>query len=237
MNQRSKKNSDSFTVKDLPEAQQPYEKCEKYGASFLTDAELLAVIIRSGSKKEHSIDLAYRILAMFEDKGIAGLCHADMNGLTGLFGIGRVKALQLMCVAEIAKRIAKSAAGPTVSFDSARSVAMYYMEDMRHLEREQTLAVFLDAKMNLICDRVIFKGTVNFSMFEPRDILIEALRAGAVSMIMLHNHPTGDPKPSEADISATVRLRQACLLVGIRLSDHIVIGNGTYTSMREAGVI
>ena len=124
-----------------------------------------------------------------------------------------------------------------MNFSSPEFIASYYMEDMRHLEREQTLAVFLDSKMNYICDRVIFKGTVNISMFEPRDILIEALRDGAVNLIMLHNHPTGDPTPSRTDIDSTVRLKEACSLVGLRLADHIVIGDGSFTSMREAGFI
>ncbi len=229
--------TERFTVKNLPDTERPYEKCISFGASALSDAELLAVIIRCGSQKERSIDLAYRILNLYEDRSICSLYHADMESLMNLHGVGKVKAVQILCVAELAKRMAKAEAKTRVSFESPEDAASYLMEDMRHLDHEETVAVFLDSKMNLIRDKVIFKGTVNTSMFEPREILIEALKAGAVNLIMMHNHPTGDPKPSKADIAATVRLKEACKTVGIRLSDHIIIGDNCYISMRESGII
>ncbi len=229
--------TERFTVKNLPDTERPYEKCIHLGASALSDAELLAVIIRCGSQKERSVDLAYRILNLYEDGSIGSLYHADMESLMNLHGVGKVKAIQILCVAELAKRMAKAEAKSRISFENPRDIANYLMEDMRHLDHEETVAIFLDAKMNLIRDKVIFKGTVNAAMFEPREILIEALRAGAVNIIMLHNHPTGDPKPSNADISATVRLKEACKAIGIRLSDHIIIGDNCYISMRESGII
>ena len=229
--------TERFTVKNLPDNEQPYEKCIRYGASALSDAELLAAIIRCGSRKERSVDLACRILNLYEDRGICSLYHADMDSLMSLHGIGKVKAVQILCVAELAKRMAKAEAKSRISFESPGEAANYLMEDMRHLDHEETVAVFLDAKMNLIRDKVIFKGTVNTSMFEPREILIEALRANAVNLIMLHNHPSGDPKPSHADISATLRLKEACKTIGIRLFDHIIIGDNRYISLRESGVI
>ena len=237
MNKTNNLTNERFTVKKLPDHEQPYEKCISFGASALSDAELLAVIIRCGSKKERSVDLAYRILNLYEDRGICSLYHADYDSLKEIHGIGKVKAVQILCVAELAKRMAKSENRSRTSFKNAEDIARYFMEDMRHLEYEETIAVYLDSKMNLIRDRVIFKGSVNSSMFEPREILIEALKAGAVNLVMLHNHPTGDPAPSRADISATLRLKEACALIGMKLSDHIVIGDNRYVSMRESGVI
>ena len=224
-------------VKDLPDNERPYEKCEMYGASSLSDAELLAVIIRCGSKKERSVELACRVLNLCDDRGVAGLYHADLQSLMKLHGIGKVKALQILCVAELAKRMARAASARKISFNSAEEIASRYMEDMRHLEQEETVAVFLDSKMNLIGEKTVFRGSVGISLFEPREILIEALRAGAVNLVMLHNHPSGDPTPSAADISSTVRLKQACSLTGLNLRDHIIIGDRRYISMKESGVL
>ncbi len=226
-----------YNVKDLPDNERPYEKCEMYGASSLSDAELLAAIIRCGSKKERSVELASRVLNLCEGRGVVGLYHADFQSLMKLHGIGRVKAVQILCVAELAKRMAKAASARKIGFNCAEEIAAYYMEDMRHLEQEETVAVFLDSKMNLIGEKTVFRGSVGISLFEPREILIGALRAGAVNLVMLHNHPSGDPTPSSADISSTLRLKQACSLTGINLRDHIIIGDQRYISMKESGVL
>ena len=237
MNKKQNLKNDRFIVKDLPENERPYEKCIAYGASALSDAELLAAIIRCGSEKERSIELACRVLNLHESRGINSLYHVDLQSLMRLHGIGRVKAVQILCVAELAKRMAKSDAARRISFRGAQQIAAYYMEDLRHLEHEETLAVFLDAKMNLIGEKTVFRGSVNISLFEPREILIEALRAGAVNLVMLPNHPSGDPTPSSADIGSTMRLKQACDVTGIRLADHIIIGDNRYISMMESGVL
>lgn len=237
MNRKQNIESERITVKNLPETERPYEKCIKYGAGVLSDAELLAVIIRTGNRKEMSVDLAYRILSLGHEKGINSLFHADINQLMKLEGIGKAKACQILCVAELSKRMARSEAENNVNFRVPSLVAAYYREDLRHLKYEQTIAVFLDVRMNLICDRVMFKGSGTASLFEPRDILSEALKAGAVNLILLHNHPSGDATPSTQDLSSTGRMREACNLVGIKLVDHIVIGGMNYTSMSENGII
>ncbi len=227
----------TMLVKDIPEQERPYEKCLKYGPAFLSDAELLAVILRSGNDRENVIDLSSKVLSAYSGRGLTALHRADLNSLMKIRGIGKVKAVQILCIAEISARIVKAERALTTSFASAEETALYYMEDLRHLEYEETVAVFLDTKMRLINDSVIFKGTVNMSMFEPREILSEALKNGAVNLIVLHNHPTGDPTPSSVDISSTVRLKNACNVVGIRLSDHIIIGDNKYVSLHESGVI
>lgn len=231
-------NLSRVTIRKMPEDIRPYEKCEEYGPQALSDAELLAVIIKSGSKKEHSIELAYRILNLADGySGVNALYHLDFGQLTGLYGVGRVKALQILCIAELSRRMVRSERKVRTSFTKSSDIAMYFMEEMRHLEYEQTRIAFLDTKYNLICDKVLFSGAVGVSLFEPREIFIEALRAGAVYIVALHNHPSGDPSPSINDISATTRLKETGLMLGIRLTDHIIIGDNKYYSMHDSGII
>ena len=225
-----------MTIKELPESERPYEKCEKYGASVLSDSELLAIIIKSGNRNERSTDLASRILMMKEARyGINVLNHVSMKELCSIKGIGRVKAIQLMAVAELSKRMAEDIKREGITFEDSDSIAGFYMEKMRHLEREQTRLLLFDMRMKLISDIEIIKGTVGRSFMEPREILIEALKADAVSFVLLHNHPSGDPTPSKADIEITKRMKSAGDLVGIKLKDHIIIGEKRYVSLKSMG--
>ncbi|MCR5726089.1 MAG: DNA repair protein RadC [Lachnospiraceae bacterium] len=225
-----------MTIKELPESERPYEKCEKYGASVLSDSELLAIIIKSGNRNERSTDLASRILMMKEARyGLNVLNHVSMKELCSINGIGKVKAIQLMAVAELSKRMAEDIKREGITFEDSDSIAGFYMEKMRHLEREQTRLLLFDMRMKMISDLEIFKGTVGRSFMEPREILIEALKADAVSFVLLHNHPSGDPTPSTADIEITKRLKNAGDLIGIKLKDHIIIGDKRYVSLRSTG--
>ncbi len=225
-----------MTIKELPESERPYEKCEKYGASVLSDSELLAIIIKSGNRNERSTDLASRILMMKESRyGLNVLNHVSMKELCSINGIGKVKAIQLMAVAELSKRMAEDIKREGITFEDSDSIAGFYMEKMRHLEREQTRLLLFDMRMKMISDMEIFKGTVGRSFMEPREILIEALKADAVSFVLLHNHPSGDPTPSTADIEITKRLKSAGDLIGIKLKDHIIIGDKKYVSLKSTG--
>jgi len=227
-----------LTTKELPESERPYERCEKYGAGILTDSELLAIIIRSGTQNERSIDLAYKILNIDPERyGINILNHISYKELVKIKGIGRVKAVQLLSVAELAKRISLEVRRDGIYLNSADAVAGFFMEKMRHLEREQTRVVFLDMKMKMIADKVLFEGTVGMAPMEPREILREALRVDAVFFILLHNHPSGDPTPSDTDIRTTKRIIDAADAVGIRLKDHIIIGDNKFVSLKAYGAI
>lgn len=226
-----------LTVKDLPTSERPYEKCERFGAAVLTDAELLAVIIRSGTKNERSTELASRILKKSSGaQSLSFLYHVNMNELMKIKGIGKVKAIQLLCVAELSKRISAQVKGDRIAFNDADETAAYFMEDMRHQECELLRLVMLNSKNGLIADRVMFKGTVGMAPMEPRELLREALRNDAVSIMILHNHPSGDPTPSNQDIQSTVRLNEACRQIGIRLLDHLVIGDNRFVSMKRSGL-
>lgn len=227
-----------LTLKELPISERPYEKCERYGVSSLSNAELLAVIIKSGSKGERSVEVANRVLNFRkETPGLVGLNYLSLEDLTKIRGIGRVKAIQLLCVTELTKRMAKERYTEDSDFSSPKNIAEYYMQDMRYLECEQVMLLLLDTKCHKIKDFVISKGTVNAAMAEPREVFQKALKYGAVNIVLLHNHPSGDVTPSNADIVLTKRLKEVGELVGISLVDHIVIGNNTYMSFRENGMM
>lgn len=228
----------NVTLKEMPKDERPYEKCEEFGPGHLSDAELLAVIIRAGTKEMRATQLASYILSHHPVyKGIAGINYFTINELTKIKGVGRVKAIQILCIAELSKRIAKASVKDGLQFHSPSSIADYYMESTRFLRREQMMLLLFDSKNKLMKEITISKGTVNSSLASPREILIEALRYEAVFMILLHNHPSGNPNPSLPDLEVTKRIKEAGELVGIKLSDHIILGEHCYVSLRERGVI
>lgn len=227
------------TMKDIPVNDRPYEKCVRMGAESLSDEELLAIIIRTGSQKLNSLETARKILALnYPRDGILGLCHLALWELTAIDGIGTVKGIQLLCIGELSRRISKRYAVSEISyFRSPEAVAKYYMEEMRHMEQEHLYAMFLDTKQGLIKDIMISKGTVNASIASPREIFVEALKHRAVGVILAHNHPSGDPTPSKEDCLLTKRVREAGSLIGIQLLDHVVIGDNSYSSFKKEGML
>ena len=228
----------TVTMKHLPPQMQPYEKCVSYGPEFLTDAELIACIIRSGTKEYTSVALADHHLDLRKGKeGLKGLCSLSYEELTEVPGIGRVKAIQIQCIFELAKRMSRQEAKKTLNFKEPESIADYYMEDFRHKEQENILLLLLDNKSNLLGEKVLFTGTVNASIVSPREIYLEALKFHAVGIILLHNHPSGDPTPSDADRRITRKIRDAGSLLDIPLLDHIIIGDKKYVSFHEQGYL
>lgn len=224
-------------MKNIPAQERPYEKCLKRGVSSLSDSELLAVLLRTGTKGENVIELANRILYQKGREGLLGLHQFSIEELRKMKGIGTVKAVQIVCISELTKRLAKAKAEKTLSFTSPDTIAQYYMEDLRHETQEHMKMLMLDSKANLIGDKDVFKGTVNASLITPRELFIEALQKNAVSIIIMHNHPSGDPTPSREDLFATKRILEAGNLIGIELLDHIIIGNNCYISFREKGIL
>lgn len=225
-------------IKELPVSEQPYEKGEKYGVSALSDAELLAVIIRSGSKKEHSVDLATKVLLCLKsNQGLNGLHQVTKHELMKISGIGKVKALQLLCLAEISKRMVKLESEAGVRMTDPETVARYYMEEMRHLKKEQCRLLLFDTKSKMLAEQILSIGTINTSILSPREVFVTALAHEAVHIILIHNHPSGDPTPSKEDQLITRRIVEAGNLVGIKLMDHIIIGDNKYISLKELGFI
>lgn len=228
----------TVTMKHLPPQMQPYEKCISYGPEFLTDAELIASIIRSGTKEYTSVALADQLLDLRKGKeGLKGLCSLSFEELTSVPGIGRVKAVQIQCIFELAKRMSRQEAKKSLNFSEPDSIAEYYMEDFRHKEQEHILLLLLDNKSNLLGEKLLFTGTVNASIISPREIYLEALKFHAVGIILLHNHPSGDPTPSDADRRITRKVREAGSLLDIPLLDHIIIGDKKYVSFHEEGYL
>lgn len=215
----------------------PYEKCLRYGPQALTDAELIAVILRSGTKNCSCLEAAERVIARAGSMGILGLKHMGIGTLTEIEGIGKVKAIMLVCIGELSARLVRADRKSVVNFESSSQVAGYYMEDLRHLERERFMLIMLDNKCGLIHESVLSEGTVNYTCISARDIFRDALNHGAVHLIMLHNHPSGDPKPSEEDMKATAAVSEAGRMIGISLLDHIVIGDNRYFSFKEHNYI
>lgn len=229
---------DNFTMKELPCSERPYEKCEKYGASILSNAELLAVLIKSGTKERTSLSLALEVLQVHPSyKGLIGLHHVTQQELMKIDGIGRVKAIQILCAVELSKRMARECKSDAPYFCRPDQLAAYFMEEMRNLETEHLYAAYMDANGRLLHQQMVFKGTIQSALMGPRELLRLALLHDASQYVILHNHPSGNPKPSKEDVDATRRLVEASNVIGISLSDHIVIGDNQYVSLRERGMI
>ncbi|MCR5834966.1 MAG: DNA repair protein RadC [Lachnospiraceae bacterium] len=229
---------DKQLIKDVPSQLRPYEKCIRYGESFLSNEELLAIIIKTGTTGESSTELAKKILGLNNNDGdLLGLMHLSLSELMSVKGVGKVKAIQIKCVAELSKRISMSNAREQLDFSKPETIANYYMEQMRHLEVEQLFVLFLDTKCHLISEKVMFKGTVNSSLMSPREIFIEAFRLNAVNIILMHNHPSGDTTPSKKDVTGTIQLIKAGTMVGINVLDHIIIGDRSFISLKQNGSI
>lgn len=214
---------------------QPYEVVKTYGVEELDDAELLAVFIRTGTKKQNAVEIANRILNSFPERNLLGLCHIPWKELMKMPGIGEVKAIRLICLAELAVRISRTAAKDGLKFDQPKTVWHYYRESLRHEEKERVILVMLDQRLNLISDAVLSIGTVRESIVSPRELYITALKEKAVQIMLIHNHPSGDPTPSSADLEITKRVRMLGAMMEIPLVDHIIIGDKTYCSLRESG--
>lgn len=222
----------------LPREQRPYEKCREKGAAALTNQELLAILLRTGTVQESALELAGRVLKSCPgEDGLRGLCAMTEEQLMQLPGIGRIKAMQLKCICELSRRLAKETAGPAAEFTSPEAIAWYYMEDMRHKKQEELLLIMLNGRNRRIGEAVISKGTVSGAMISPREVFVEALCHHAVSVVLLHNHPSGDPTPSREDMQVTRRVRDAGLLLGVTLLDHIIIGDCCYISLKEQGIV
>lgn len=216
----------------------PYDKFLKFGAQSLSDEELLAIILRTGTKGEDAVTLACRVLDVCgEQRGIEGLHHVTVPQLMEIGGIGEVKAVKLKAIAELSTRIANAKVKQDVCFHCPSEVAAAYMERMRHLEKEHCVAVYMDNKDRRITDVHLSVGNLNCSILSAREIFRQALMNNAAAVILLHNHPSGDPSPSKEDIELTRRLKEASSVMEIPLLDHIIIGDHTYISLKEKGVL
>ena len=230
--------SGKMNMKDLPVDERPYEKLEKYGEDRLSDAELLAIIIKTGTKEERVVELSQRILKSNVNKeGLVNLYDMSIDELKTIKGIGRVKSIQIKAIGEISKRISKEKHTLKHKIANTLNVVDIYMEEMRHKRQETCKIVLVDKYNKIMYEKNITVGIINSSIVDPREVFKPALEKGARGLFFIHNHPSGDPTPSKADVDITIRLRDAGIILGINFIDHIIIGDGEYTSMKEYGVI
>ena len=213
----------------------PYEKFMRFGAENLTEAELLAIILRTGTKDSSALQLAEKVLALakYPREGLLGLYDVTLEELMSIKGIGMVKAIKLKCLTELSMRISRACAKRGLCFTNSKTVAEYFMETLRHRDTECVILVCLDSKCQLLHEKKLSDGSVNMSLISPREIFIEALHSKAVNIILVHNHPSGDPTPSKSDKELTENVRLLGEKMDIPLLDHIIIGDNRYTSFKE----
>ncbi len=213
----------------------PYERFMRFGPEHLTERELIAIILRTGTKESSALQLAGQVLALakYPREGILGLYDVTLEELMSIKGIGMVKAVKLKCLTELSMRISRATAREGLCFTNSQSVADYFMESLRHRSTECVVLVCLDSKGQLLQEKKLSDGSVNMSLISPREIFLEALQCKAVSIILVHNHPSGDPTPSRSDTELTENVRMLGEKMDIPLLDHIIIGDNRYTSFRE----
>lgn len=230
-------NESVVLVKDLPNEERPREKLLRFGAAAMSDVELLAILLRTGSRQESVIKLAERLLVMYREQGLGGLARLEPRQFARLKGIGMVKAVTIAAALELGKRLAERPGQDKKTIDSPQAAADYVMARLRDETREHFLAMLLDTRHHVLDMPVISIGNLNSSVVHPREVFKQAVLASAASIILLHNHPSGDPKPSREDINITSNMVRAGQIIGITVLDHIIIGDNQYISMKETGLI
>ena len=223
-------------IKSLPETERPVEKACSQGIEVLSNAELLAMIIHTGTKNKSAIGLAEDVLAAFPE-GIGGLGNCCLQELTTLEGIGSTKACRILGAVELGKRISTMSARERLSVCSSDDVARLFMEELRYAKKEHFKSLLLNAKGDIISIEQISVGELSSTVVHPREVFSMAVRKSAAAVVFVHNHPSGDATPSGEDVETTQRLVNCGVLLGIRVLDHIIIGDGEFSSMREMGYI
>ena len=221
---------------DIPKEERPVEKLLSSGPETLSNAELLAVILRTGTRGENIISLSTRIISEFD--GLDGLLDAGIEEISTIKGVKNIKASQILALGELVKRINKlTLTKDSRNISSPKDVAEYVMKEMMFLKQEILKVIMLDTKNNIIGIKDVFKGSLNTSIVHPREIFKEAIKKSSSSIIICHNHPSGDPTPSKEDINITIRLKECGKIMGIDLLDHLIVGKDKFVSLKEKGII
>ncbi|MGL4739364.1 MAG: RadC family protein [Sarcina sp.] len=224
----------NFMIYDIPKDERPREKLLKYGVEALTDVELLALLLRTGNKNESALDLSKRLLDAVN--GLEGILNTSLITLMNVKGIKEAKASQIVAACELYKR-AKRRKANDLKIKSANDVASL-LEDSFFVEKQECVKLIsLNTKNIVISIKEIFKGGLNSSIVHPREIFKEALSLSAASIILCHNHPSGDPTPSIEDINITKRIKSCGDIIGIELLDHVILGRNRFISLKEKGII
>lgn len=217
-------------IEEVPTQSRPRERLIYFGEKALADHELLAILLRTGTKQENVMQLSYKLIQQFES--LYGLHHASLSELQKVSGIGKIKAIELKAMMEIGLRIATSTIPKFGKIHTSDDVGEWLLKEMRHYHQEYLTALFLNTKNEIIRKKDIFIGTVNSSVAHPREIFKEAVKYPTARLIIGHNHPSGDPEPSKADLQFTKRMIECGELMGIELLDHIIVGQDVFISLR-----
>ena len=220
----------TIKIKELPMTERPYEKMELYGEKMLSNSELLAIIIQNGTKEHTAIDIANKIL-LKTNNNLRDLQDIPLAEFKSIQGIGKVKAIQLKAVCELTKRMSRPINDTKIQIKNTKDIAELVMDELRLEKREIVKIILLNIKNVVIKIENISYGGTGSAQVTPKDIIAEAIKIGAPKMILVHNHPSGDPEPSFADFEITERIEKASKIMGIELLDHIVIGDGSYVSI------
>lgn len=221
----------SYLIKDLPANEKPREKAKKYGISSLNNIELLAILLRTGTKNISAIDLAQKLIIEYHN--LEGLRQARINALEKITGMGEVKAITILSALELGKRLQEKAQNEKIQIRESKDVYTYFSYLFFHSDQEKFYALFLDSKNYVVNQKLLFIGTANQSLVHPRDIFKEAILNNAVKILCVHNHPSGRATPSLADEEVTKRIKKIGDLMGISLVDHVIIAKETYYSFLE----
>ncbi|MGG3915671.1 RadC family protein [Rossellomorea vietnamensis] len=222
-------------IRDFPQDERPRERMIQSGAASLSNQELLAILLRTGTKSESVLQLSNRLLTQFD--GLNLLKDASLEEITKTKGIGLAKAVQIMAAVEFGRRISNLAFDDRYSIRSPEDGANYVMNDMRFLAQEHFVCLYLNTKNQVLHKQTIFIGSLNASIVHPREVFKEAFRRSAASIICIHNHPSGDPTPSREDIEVTKRLVECGRIIGIDILDHLIIGEKKFISLKEKGYL
>jgi DNA repair protein RadC len=226
---------DQIMMKDVPQEDRPRERLLRFGRQALSNRELLAIILGSGSRNESVLEMSGRLLSHFE--GLELLREASIEELKKVKGIGVAKAILIQACIEFGSRVSGQRRDHRYTVRSPEDGANFVMEEMRLLNQEHFVAVFLNTKNQVIHKSTIFIGSLNASIVHPREVFKEAVRRSAASMICFHNHPSGDPSPSQEDINVTKRLVSCGKMIGVDVLDHIVIGDRKFVSLKQRGLM
>lgn len=223
----------ALMMREVHAADRPRERLMAQGATSLSNQELIAILLRTGTKQESVLHLANRVLLYFEQ--IHHLKDATIEEITSIKGIGQAKAVQILAAVELGRRLSSKQTDTKYTIRSPKDAANYLMADMTSLKQEHFVVLFLNIKNQVMHKQTIFVGSLNASIVHPREIFREAVRRSSASIVCAHNHPSGNPSPSPEDIAVTKRLMEAGSIIGIELLDHIIIGDHQFISLNEKG--
>lgn len=227
--------SNSLMIRDFPLDERPRERFIQHGAQSLSNHELIAILLRTGTKEESVLQLANRLLTHFE--GLRQLKSATLEEITSIKGVGAAKAIQILAAIEIGRRVTNLSFADRYVIRSPEDGAKYVMDEMRFLSQEHFVCLYLNTKNQVLHKHTVFIGSLNASIVHPREVYREALKRSAASVICLHNHPSGDPTPSREDIEVTRRLSESGKIIGVELLDHLIIGENKFVSLKEKGYV